>query len=133
MKSPKKKKPSISSLKKKVDLVFKKFIRLRDGKCLRCGTTQALHASHTIPVSHGNRLRYDEENVITLCFHCHKAWWHAYPTESGKWFKKTFPKKHKYIERVKNERKKFTIEELQELYDHYKEEVEKLEKKLKGE
>ena len=114
---------NISKLKKKLDIVFKQFIRQRDGRCLRCGATTNLQASHTIPVSHGNRLRYDEKNLITLCYHCHLNWWHKNPIESGLWFKSKFPEEYAYLESVKHEHKKFTIEELETLISTYKERV----------
>jgi len=113
-------KKSVSKLKKKADVEFKKFIRTRDKKCLRCGCLENLQASHSIPVSHGNRLRYDEKNVITLCYHCHLNWWHKNPIEAGEWFKNKFPENYEYVERVKNETKKFTIFELEEIIAKYK-------------
>ena len=45
------KKVSVSGLKKKVDVVFKKFIRTRDKKCVHCGAIDNLQASHAIPIS----------------------------------------------------------------------------------
>jgi hypothetical protein len=65
-------------------------------------------------------LRYDEKNVITLCYHCHLNWWHKNPIEAGEWFKNKFSENYEYIERVKNERVKFTVEELEELITKYK-------------
>ena len=112
-------KKSVSLFKKKADIVFKQFIRTRDGKCLHCGNRENLQASHSIPVSHGNRLRYDEKNVITLCYHCHLNWWHKNPIEAGAWFKIVFPGNYEYVERVKNERVKFTITELEEIIKKY--------------
>jgi 5-methylcytosine-specific restriction endonuclease McrA len=125
-------KPSISKLKKKLDPIFKKFIRLRDCNCLRCGATTNLQASHTIPVSHGNRLRYDEKNLITLCYHCHLNWWHKNPIEAGEWFKGKFPVEYAYVEAVKNEHKKFTVEELEEMIKRYTQKVKELENACGG-
>ena len=121
------KKGSVSYYKKKVDIEFKKFIRMRDRKCVHCGNPNNLHASHCIPVSHGNRLRYDEKNVITLCYHCHLNWWHKNPIEAGEWFKNKFPKNYAYIEVIKNERKKFTASELEEKIKFYKQKIKELE------
>ena len=113
-------KGSVNYYKKKLDIEFKRFIRARDKRCLRCGSLDNLQASHSIPVSHGNRLRYDGQNVITLCFHCHLSWWHKNPIEAGEWFKSRFPERYKYLQRVKNERVKFTISDLEELVLSYK-------------
>lgn len=62
--------------------MFSQFIRLRDGKCVRCGSRVQLN-ENGLPVSHeashyfgrGNeRTRFDPENVDTLCFACHSLW-----------------------------------------------------------
>lgn len=62
------------------DRVFSRYIRLRDGRCVRCGNTgsgkdgiETLHCSHFF----GRRkesVRYDPDNCDTLCFGCHQHW-----------------------------------------------------------
>ena len=64
------------------DIAFSKAIRLRDGKCMRCGSMVRLNlegmpASHT--TSHyfgrGNEnTRFDPENCDCLCLGCHQIW-----------------------------------------------------------
>lgn len=58
----------------KADVVFSKYIRLRDGRCVRCGRTgEGLQCSHFF----GRRMenvRFDETNCDTLCFGCHRYW-----------------------------------------------------------
>jgi hypothetical protein len=63
----------------KADRNFSWYVRLRDGKCLRCSTPVTLN-DKGLPVSHqashfqGRRkeaTRFDEENVCTLCASCH--------------------------------------------------------------
>lgn len=55
------------------DSYFSKWIRARDGKCLRCGTTENLTCSHykrrAISIT-----RFDPENCIALCAICHADW-----------------------------------------------------------
>ena len=55
------------------DSYFSKWIRERDGKCLRCGTTEGLTCSHyhkrAISIT-----RYCPINCITLCGVCHAEW-----------------------------------------------------------
>ncbi len=55
------------------DNYFSKWIRARDGKCLRCHTTEALTCSHyhrrAISIT-----RFCPINCITLCAVCHADW-----------------------------------------------------------
>lgn len=55
------------------DSKFSIIIRQRDGKCLRCGTTYLLTCSHFYKRSI-YVLRFDPENCVTFCLHCHDEW-----------------------------------------------------------
>jgi hypothetical protein len=64
------------------DRVFSWYVRLRDGKCQRCGSRVEVN-DKGLPVSHNashyfsrgrESTRYDSENVICLCFPCHQRW-----------------------------------------------------------
>ena len=123
---------TLSWHKKKLDIDFKKFIRMRDGRCLHCGSTENLQASHTVPVSHGNRFRYDERNVITLCYHCHLNWWHKNPIDAAQWYKKTFPENDAYLKAGMHERIKYIIPDLQEMRSNYKQKIKEYEKKIQS-
>lgn len=66
----------------KADAEFSKYIRERDGKCMRCGSPVRYNDKGD-PVSHqcshyfGRRkesTRYDPENCDTLCHGCHQQW-----------------------------------------------------------
>lgn len=48
-------------------------VKARDGKCLKCGTTEDLHAHHVLPKSTHPELSLDPDNGMTLCYRCHKA------------------------------------------------------------
>ena len=74
------KKPSVTSLKKKLDRVFSIYVRLRDtdesgyGRCISCG--QIIHwkkgdAGHYVNRKHMS-LRYDEKNVNLQCRACNR-------------------------------------------------------------
>lgn len=76
------KKPTLSSMKKKVWEVFKDYIRLRDclfttgtkemGKCITCGVClprEKLQAGHFIPGRHNANL-FSEEDVHAQCWTC---------------------------------------------------------------
>jgi 5-methylcytosine-specific restriction endonuclease McrA len=117
MKSPRQK------LIKELDIVFKKYIRVRDGACVvnGCGRTEALHASHIIPVSHGMKFRWDERNCYAMCFHHHMNWWHKNPMEAWKWFETYAPEAAYDLDRENDGKHvKFTEEELRSKLDYYK-------------
>lgn len=54
----------------KADSLFSKWVRERDGKCVRCGKTTNLQASHFWPRAWSST-RFDPENVDSLCYGCH--------------------------------------------------------------
>lgn len=59
----------------KADKEFSKWIRARDGKCLRCGTIENLTNSH-FWTRKNSALRYEPDNCITLCaWKCHIYGW----------------------------------------------------------
>lgn len=57
----------------KADTMFSKYIRKRDGKCVRCGGTSSLQNSHYYGRGKEST-RFDPENCDTLCFGCHQYW-----------------------------------------------------------
>lgn len=123
MKFAKPKKVSISKLKKKLLELVKTQVRLRDDyMCQHCGkyvTGSNCHVSHVSPVSHGNRLAFDMQNMQVLCYHCHLNWWHKNPLEAGIWFKATFPKQDAYIEAHKNEKVHWKEADYLEMIQNY--------------
>jgi 5-methylcytosine-specific restriction endonuclease McrA len=55
--------------------LFRQTVRKRDGyKCQMpgCNSRRLLQVHHIKPWSRGAALRYDPNNGITLCKHCHK-------------------------------------------------------------
>ena len=74
LKKRKKIKPKVWS-SNKADIEFSKWIRARDGKCLRCGSVQNLTCSH-FWARNKSALRYEPDNCITLCaWKCHIYGW----------------------------------------------------------
>ena len=76
----------------KADEAFSRWIRLRDGKCLRCGTPVVLNGKGlpvSLQASHfqgrgKESTRFDPENVCALCAGCH-AYFTSYPAEHYLW------------------------------------------------
>jgi len=102
----------------KLDKLAKDVVRERDGKtCQHCekwcdGVNR--HVSHVIPVSAGNKLRWDPLNMKVMCYHCHINWWHKNPMEAARWFEDKFPDRWEYLQENRGTQK-FSIAELEEL------------------
>ena len=121
----KKKKPSKTLLKKKLEKLVKDYVKRRDNyTCQHCGKVVEgvnCHASHVIPVSRSGYLQFDPMNMKVLDYHCHINWWHKHPVEAGKWFTDTFPERWEYLRNLHIKRMKPMTElELQEKIDYYK-------------
>ncbi len=95
------KKKLITKVKKACDILFSKYIRLRDGECQRCGSVEFLQNSHTIPRSRSKHLVFNEINCIALCIKCHLYFWHKNPLEATEWFKQKFPDRYDYLMKEK--------------------------------
>lgn len=112
------KKTPRAKLTKRLDELSKDVVRKRDGNiCQRCGKwveDTSRHVSHVIPVSGGNKLRWDPLNMKILCYHDHINWWHKNPMEAAEWFSSKFPERWTYLQQQKG-MYKFTLTELEEL------------------
>jgi len=68
----KKKKLSQKTLRKQLQAkawsLMSKYVRLRDGKCITCGSTTTLQAGHFL---HG-KLDFDFQNIHAQCSRCNK-------------------------------------------------------------
>ena len=70
-----------------LDLLFGKFIRLRDKVCQRC-----FHSGNSIAAAHfhgrsSKSVRWDEDNCCALCLGCH-SYLDGHPLEKVEFFKK---------------------------------------------
>lgn len=90
-----------TQLKKKADILFSKWIRARDRKCLMCGKTTNLQCAHIITRANLT-LRYAPDNAVTLCWGCHIQKWHRSPLEGVTWFQTKFPARYKWLMKTKN-------------------------------
>jgi len=79
------KKPSIPSLRRKLDKVFSLYIRRRDsakdgmGICFTCNRWSLFEAGHFIPRQHV-AVRWDTRNVAGQCSYCNR-WRHGEQAE----------------------------------------------------
>lgn len=108
----------------KLDKLSKEIVRQRDGNiCQHCGKFvegSNRHVSHVIPVSAGNKLRWDVMNMKILCYHCHINWWHKNPIDAYEWFINKYPDRWEYLQRERGTYK-FSLGELEGLVDTLKE------------
>lgn len=79
----------------KADQAFSQYIRLRDGKCVRC-FSQVQFNGQGMPITHQcshywsrgkESTRFDPENCDTLCYGCHRLWGHGDERDDYKAFK----------------------------------------------
>ena len=131
--SGRKKKPSISSLKKKCWKVFSLYIRRKyadpitgHASCVTCGVSKhykELQAGHIVP-GRGNSILFDERGVFPQCYACNCCN-HGAIHEYIDFMKKHYgeEKGREIIEdlrdKSRNERKSFTVEELEWLIRDY--------------
>lgn len=71
---------------KKADKLWSEYIKKRDKRCQRCGTTQNLESAHIISRTH-TTLRHHPDNGIALCHKCH-MYFHAHPLEFEEFIKR---------------------------------------------
>lgn len=66
------KKPSVKTIRNKCDALLTPIVKKLHPRCLLCGAeTQVAH--HHIHKSKSSALRYELDNLINLCHHCHCA------------------------------------------------------------
>lgn len=111
----------------KLDKLSKEVVRQRDGNvCQHCGKHvegSNRHVSHVIPVSAGNKLRWDVMNMKILCYHCHINWWHKNPMDAYAWFSDKYPERWDYLQQERGTYK-FSFLELEGLVDGLKSKLE---------
>lgn len=126
MAKARRKKSERKKLIDKLDDLAKDVVRQRDGnKCQKCSVYVEganRHVSHVIPVSAGNKLRWDPLNMKVLCFHHHINWWHKNPMFAAEWFANTFPDRWEYLQENRG-MYKFTLQELEDLVEKLKSEL----------
>ena len=112
----------LPELKKKVQKIVNKWIRLRDADlgCISCGKRGEGQAGHYIAQGSSGALRYHPDNLNKQCSQCN-LWKHGSLVEYRMGLvKKIGEKRVKYLEEHKHDIKHWTREELEELMVKYK-------------
>lgn len=91
--------------------LYSSFIRKRDGKCRKCGSTKSLQCSHIRSIGAYKYLEFEPQNAIALCLRCHLYWWHKEPIDASKWFRETFPEIDAYLNERIRQHHQTTIKE----------------------
>ena len=118
---------------KELQIVFNKFIRLRDnGKpCISCGNPnmKKVNASHYYNANNHYNVRFDEDNVHSSCEYCN-TYLHGNLIEyRPRLIEKIGEQRFKELEDKARTIRHFTIPELIELKEVYKEKIRILESK----
>lgn len=134
MKLKKKKKDSVSKLKKVLDKVYSVYVRRKDATfqghatCYTCGTTlpwQILQCGHFI-TRQCNQLRYDPRNTRPQCFSCN-VWRHGnIDVYAMRLVQEYGPEILKTLNQEKQKVKQFKTAELEGLISLYKKKLKNL-------
>jgi hypothetical protein len=126
---------SVSFWKGKVWKVFSIFIRRSEcdkkgyGRCVTCGTKyfwKKLQAGHFNPGRH-NAILFDVRGVHIQCFRCN-IWLSGNPREYEAYMKKRYGQKIiDELDQLSKTKREFTVSELQEKYEYYKNKIKKYE------
>lgn len=90
--------PKKSNHMARADKWFSKFIRLRDGQCVNCGSTAYLQAAHVHSRSYKS-IRVNPDNCVALCRSCHVRFTHR-PLEWHEWVEEQFPGRWDELKRL---------------------------------
>lgn len=123
----------IKKLKKQNFELWSQCVRLRDKKCIVCGSTETLQAHHClVRAALSLRTRFIPENGVTLCYRCHLIEIHK---NGEKRFMENYirildekiPKeKQEEIYKLAENKDDITLEDLQNINIYLKEYLQKL-------
>ena len=110
-----KKKPKRKTLIKKLDVIFSKYIRLRDKYCVLCGSPENANCGHLFSRRHYST-RWDEDNAFQQCYPCNFKHNHQ-PYHYYNWYIEKFGKEKLDELHTKHQQtKKYYDTDLEELY-----------------
>ena len=109
---------SKKGLKRKLDKLVSEITR-KKGKCEHCKKSEKLQTAHIFSRTY-NSTRFYPDNLLCLCAGCH-WFFHKNPILFGEWVKKYLgKKKYESLKLRKEQIKKWTITELEEIYKRLK-------------
>jgi hypothetical protein len=132
-------KPTVSKLKKKLDTIFSKYVRLSNAdkngyvKCYTCGVKKywekdGMQAGHFMSRKH-TATRFDEQNVKPQCYSCN-CHFYGRQFEFGKNLDKQFGEgTSDALLQKSRQTQKNTVADLQDLIELYTNKLEELQKK----
>jgi hypothetical protein len=115
-------------LEKQLDIVCSEFVRIRDGRCVTCGSSRNLECSHFIGRAKSLYLRWDVEyNLSAQCQTCNRA--HNDPDEVD--YERYLVKKHgagivQSLKKHSGKTFKWTVPELREMLEERKRQLDEL-------
>ena len=99
------------TVRNRLDKLIREVTRLRDGFCCqKCGQRvdgSNAQPSHVLSKGAYKHLRWEVDNVKTLCCPCHIFWWHKEPMEAKDWFIGKFPERWERLQKMKNKTRQF--------------------------
>jgi hypothetical protein len=129
-----KKRPSIRTLKKKLDAVFSEYVRRRDTldnglvQCCSCGKYfhwKNMDCGHFVS-RRVNSVRFDERNTGPQCRSCNR-FHHGMAAGFALYIKKRYGEGTiEELHRLSNEIKRFRVGELQEVMKYYRDKLKEL-------
>jgi 5-methylcytosine-specific restriction endonuclease McrA len=84
-----------------LDQLLRAYVLERDGHaCVRCAAVEGkatLQSAHVRSKGKGKRIRFEPDNLMTLCVGCHIFWWHKSPHEAVEWFSAKYPGRYERL------------------------------------
>jgi len=129
------KKPSVSKLKKKLDIIFSRYIRQKYAnhagmvQCFTCKRSfhwKKIQCGHFVPRQY-NSTRYVEKNNHPQCYACN-MFYGGQPDQYAVELKKKYGDGIiEELNTLRHETKKWSVQELEELIEYYNQELKKWE------
>lgn len=70
------------------DDLCRKIVRSRDKeRCVICGSTNRLQVAHIFSKGAHPSMRFEIDNLLLTCYHCHHHFLHKAPCEARDWIK----------------------------------------------
>ena len=112
---------------KMLDGLLREVVLYRDKKCQKCGRKAGrITTSHIYPKGIYPWMRYDIQNATMLCFRCHLHWWHKDIILANKWYEETFSEERKEYLKKRSENKVPTSQDVEGIEKYLKGELNKL-------